>query len=84
MKNIDVGALANKTKGYSGADIEGVVKDGIEYAFCNEKSALSTDDILRAIKSTSPLEEVMKESICKMREEYKKRKFKPASGEGVL
>lgn len=84
LEHIDAAALANETKGYSGADIEGVIKDGIEYAFCSGESALSTDDIRRAIKETSPLEEVMKESIGKMREEYKKRKFKPASKkEGV-
>lgn len=77
--NIDFAALVRETKGYSGADIEGVVKDSVKNTFVNGKTALDTQEILNAIKSTNSLSEVMKDAIEKMREVYKKCSFKNAS-----
>ena len=79
LEKIDFTRLVDKTEGYSGADIEGVVKEGIENAFINGKSEVSTQDILKAIESTHSLKEIMGESISKMEKEYKNRKFKNAS-----
>ena len=76
---IDIQALVAKTDGYSGADIEGVVKDSVEEAFYKEKSELTTEDILEAIKATHSLSEIMKDSLDKMSKMYKERKFKNAS-----
>lgn len=73
--------LAEKTKGYSGADIEGVVREGIENAYTQGKSALSAEDILAVISETHSLSELMKDSIERIENEYKKRKFKNASRE---
>ncbi|MCM1251702.1 MAG: AAA family ATPase [Clostridium sp.] len=77
--NIRVSDFMAKTKGFSGADIEGVVKDAVEMAFADGKDSLQTQDILDAIQSTHSLSEMMKESIEKMEKEYEKRKFKNAS-----
>lgn len=77
--NIKVSDFMAKTKGFSGADIEGVVKDAVEMAFADGKDSLQTQDILDAIQSTHSLSEIMKESIEKMEKEYEKRKFKNAS-----
>lgn len=79
LGNIDLSKLVDKTDGYSGADIEGVVKEGIENAFLNGKPEVSTQDILTAIESTHSLKEIMGDSITKMEKEYKDRKFKNAS-----
>ncbi|MCM1050312.1 MAG: AAA family ATPase [Clostridiales bacterium] len=79
FENINVANFIGKTKGFSGADIEGVVKDAVEMAFADGKDALETQDILDAISSTHSLSETMKESIEKMEKEYEKRKFKNAS-----
>ena len=68
-----------KTDGYSGADIEGVVKDGVENTFADGKSVLTTDYIMKAIEETHSLKEIMKDSIEKLSKEYKDRKFKNAS-----
>jgi SpoVK/Ycf46/Vps4 family AAA+-type ATPase len=76
---INLNELVEKTNGYSGADIEGVVKDGVEYAFTNNKSELVTTDILTAIRDTHSLSEIMKEPLEKMKKEYETRKFKNAS-----
>lgn len=77
--NISINSLVSKTNGFSGADIEGVVKDAIESAFSNDKETVTTDDVLEAISNTHCLSELMKESLQKMQKEYETRKFKSAS-----
>lgn len=79
LKNIRISDLVAKTDGFSGADIEGVVKDAIEAAFADDKQSVSTDDILTAIKNTHSLSEIMKDSLEKMKKVYEDRKFKNAS-----
>ena len=79
LAKINLDQLAEQTNGFSGADIEGVVKDAIETAFARDQAALTTQDLLTAIKNTASLSEIMKESIDKMAATYKKNKFKNAS-----
>lgn len=79
LEQIRISDLVAKTKGFSGADIEGVVKDAVEMAFVDGKDAVETQDLLDAIHSTHSLSEIMKEAVEKMTEEYRKRKFKNAS-----
>lgn len=79
LVNIDIQKLVNKTEGYSGADIEGVVRDSVEEAFSKDKDKLTTEDILTAIQNTHSLSEIMKESLDKMSKIYRERKFKNAS-----
>ena len=79
IKYIKVNELVAETEGFSGADIEGVVKDAIESAFADDKVSIQTSDILEAIRNTHSLSEIMKDSLEKMAEEYKMRKFKNAS-----
>ena len=79
LGSIDLQQLVSKTEGYSGADIEGVVRDSIEDAFASHKMSVTTDDILRAISNTHSLSEIMKDSLDKMSKIYKERKFKNAS-----
>lgn len=79
LKNIKISELASKSEGFSGADIEGVVKDAVETAFADEKDSVETKDILTAIESTHSLSEIMKDALEKMTKEYENRKFKNAS-----
>lgn len=79
LEHVDIGKLVEKTEGYSGADIEGVVKDGIENAYVQGKPCIATSDILEAVGATHSLSEVMKKDIEKLEKEYKERKFKCAS-----
>lgn len=79
LSKIDLDNLVNKTNGYCGADLEGIVREGIEIAFVNKKDSLTTDDILEVIKNTHSLSEVMKEQIDDMKKSYKDLKLKPAS-----
>ena len=57
---IDVGKLVSKTSGYSGADIEGVVKEAVEYAFTEGADALTTEHILKVINNTNSLSVIIK------------------------
>lgn len=82
IEDIDLKLLVSRTKGYSGADIEGVVKESIENVYAEGKNKLTTDDIMEVIKNTHPISEIMREQLDKMQDEYKKRKFKNASLNG--
>lgn len=79
LKNIRISELVAKTKGFTGADIEGVIKDAIETSFADDKNNVQTQDILNAINNTHSLSEIMKEALEKMAKEYETRKFKNAS-----
>jgi len=79
LKDISLDVLADKTEGYSGADIEGVVRESVEAAFASGQEHLTADLILQSIASTHSLSEIMKEPIERMEKEYKTRKFKNAS-----
>lgn len=79
LNKIDISKLVSETDGYSGADIEGVVKESIESAFADRKDKLTTEDILSTIRNTHSLSEIMGEEIKKMSDEYEKRRFKNAS-----
>ena len=52
LQNIRISDLVAKTEGFSGADIEGVIKDAVESAFADDKKAIETQDILTAIGNT--------------------------------
>ena len=79
LPKLDLDKLTLRTKGYSGADIEGVIKESIENVYSEERDTLTTDDILSVIKNTHSLSEIMKEPLKKMSQEYENRKFKNAS-----
>lgn len=79
LPKIDMNRLLDKTDGYSGADIEGVVRESVEAAFADDRSGLTTDDLLRVIQNTHSLSEIMKEPIEKMKKEYETRHLKNAS-----
>ena len=79
LKNINIVELVKASKGFSGADIEGVIKDAVESAFADDKTSIQTHDILDAINNTHSLSEIMKDALDKMAKEYETRKFKNAS-----
>ena len=79
VAKIDLLKLVDATKGYSGADIEGVVKEGIENAYVSGAESLTTDHIMKAIQSTHSLSEIMGKELDNMAKQYEERKFKRAS-----
>lgn len=81
LAKIDIPALAKKMDGYCGADIESVVRDGIEAAFVAGKDHVTTEDLQAAIGRTHPISETMKDAIEEMDKTYKSKKFTNASRE---
>ena len=81
LAQIDIAALAKKLDGYCGADIESVVRDGIEAAFVAGKEHVTTEDLQAAIRRTHPISETMKDAIESMAKTYKSKKFTNASRE---
>ena len=78
-KEIDSIKLLKETKKYSGADIEAVIKDSIESAFIEGKDSISTDDILKEIRDTKPMQESLKEKIDSLKKALEKLDVKRAS-----
>ncbi len=79
LDNIDIKSLVDKTGGYSGADIESVVKDAVENAFCDDAKTVTTKYIIDAINATKSLSDIMKDDLKKMQDEYEKRQLKKAT-----
>lgn len=80
-KNIDTIKLLKETKGYSGADIEAVIKETIEKGFLSAKQQISTDDILMEIKDTKPMSVSLKDKIDSLSKSLEKIDVKKASKE---
>lgn len=76
---IDRKMLAAKTDGFSGADIESVVKEAIEKSFVDGKARLDTARLLEVIRETQPLSVVMKDKVKEYKEKFSQTKIKPAS-----
>ncbi len=79
IAKISVDNLVKATKGFCGADIEGLVKDAVEEAYTTDKDHISNEIFNDIIKDSHPLSEIMKDQLDKMIELYKKNKFKNAS-----
>lgn len=79
QNDLNISSLASQTEGFSGADIEGVIKDAVEKAFASNRTPLSTQLIMKVISETHPISEIMKDAIDKMISEYEVRKFKKAT-----
>ena len=79
LETINLNALVEKTEGYCGADLEGIVREAVEIAFVNKKPRLSTENLLDAIENTHSLSEIMKDSIENMKKMYQNLKLKSAS-----
>lgn len=71
-KDFNTKELAKKSKGFSGAELEEVIKEALFQAYDKERE-INDDDILEAIDKTFPLSRTMHETIEKMRKWAKSR-----------
>lgn len=72
--------LAEETKGFTGAELEEAIKEALFLAF-DEGHELKKDDILKAIRATSPLSSTMSEMIKDARAWAKGRAVAASSAE---
>ncbi len=66
--DFDLDILAEKAEQFSGAEIEGAVKNAVLEAFIDGNRAANTKDVISAIGSISPTAEMMKTKIDEIRE----------------
>ena len=67
------------TKGFSGADLETVVKDAIEKAFLEGEYEITQDDLVNAAKEVKPISVSLKDKIDSLKNTLQKFDLKPAS-----
>ncbi|MEA1969770.1 MAG: AAA family ATPase [Thermodesulfobacteriota bacterium] len=79
IRNVDTIKLLKATEGYSGGDIEAVVKEAMEDAFIAGEIELNTDILLKIIKNTRSISETLQEKIETMKKSLSKFDMKPAS-----
>jgi len=76
--DFDIDALAKASHGYSGAEIEAAINEGLNTAFYEGQRELRTEDILTAMKETLPLSVTMGPSIEMLRA-WASKHTRPAS-----
>ena len=79
MRKVDTIKLLKRTDGFSGADIEAVVKEAMEEAFITDESELDTDMLLKIIENTRSISETLQEKIKTMKKALSKFHMKPVS-----
>jgi len=75
----DLEKLVDKSKDFSGAEIEGAVKDGVLEAFIDGDRSAETRDILKAVESITPTAQMMSEKIEEIRK-WARNNIKGAAG----
>ena len=76
---IDIAEVARSTKGFSGADLENVVKDAIEQAFVDGQRSLTTSLLLDSAKEAVPLAQLMKDKLKDYPDKLRSMGIKSAS-----
>ena len=76
---LSIGEVVKATDGYSGADLESLVKDAVETAFLHDKDDLTSEDLMRSVKNIRSISQTMSEKIKKLREIYEKYEIRNAS-----
>jgi len=66
-ERFDLEKLVDKSKDFSGAEIEGAVKDGVLEAFIDGDREAETRDIVKAIENITPTAQMMSEKIEEIR-----------------
>lgn len=79
LLNINTDIIAQRTKGYSGADIEAIIVETIEDAFVKGKSGIQTTDILSILEKNVPSSISLKNKIDSLIETLSDYQFRNAS-----
>jgi SpoVK/Ycf46/Vps4 family AAA+-type ATPase len=80
-EQVDVLKLLKDTEGYSGADIESLIKETVEAAFISDDKSISTEKLKKAMENTKSISITLKDKIEKLKETYEKFDFQKANGD---
>jgi SpoVK/Ycf46/Vps4 family AAA+-type ATPase len=83
-KKYDVEMLAEKTRGFVGAEIEQVIIDAMYNAFDDNKREFTENDIVNSIKRIIPVSRLQRDKVEYFREWLVEGKVISASSEGVI
>jgi AAA+ superfamily predicted ATPase len=78
-EKVDVLKLLKETEGYSGADIESVVKETVEAAFISEDQSVTTEKLQQVIEITKSISITLKDKIDGLKTVYERYDFRPAN-----
>lgn len=78
-EEFDLDKLVEKSKDFSGAEIEGAVQNGVLEAFIDGDRSAETRDIIRAVESMTPTAQMMSEKIEEIRK-WARNNIKGAAG----
>ncbi|WP_104639736.1 AAA family ATPase [Helicobacter bizzozeronii] len=81
-QNLNLASVAKACEGFSGADLENLVKLAVQEAFIENKS-LNLDFLQKALKATTPITKTMHAKIHAIRIQAKKLHLQPAGESGV-
>jgi len=82
IENYDIDTLIKESKGFSGAEIEEAINEGLYLSYSDpHKKDLETEHILEALKATYPLSKTMSKTITSLRKWAKVRARLASIGE---
>lgn len=68
IRDYDIGSLAAKCEGFSGAEIEQAIIDAMFNAFDDGRRDFTTEDILQSLDDIVPLSKFMQEQVSRLRQ----------------
>ena len=77
--NINLKKIAGETKGFNGADLEGIVKDAVENAFIDGTNLITTESLVKAMTAAKSISDIQGDKINELRDNLKKYNIQPAS-----
>ncbi|WP_063998818.1 AAA family ATPase [Campylobacter hyointestinalis] len=77
--DIDVFELAKLTDGFSGADLESVIKESFEESFIEGRESITTQNVIKKINETKSISVTIKDKIDSLKERISKMDIKKAS-----
>lgn len=80
---VDVSAVTEFCKNYTGSEIAAIVPDALYRAFGDDARALQTDDLIIAAKSIVPLSKTKEEDIAKLKK-WAAERARPASRSEIV
>lgn len=78
-RDLDIISVVKDTDGYSGADLEAIVKDAVESCFVEGRKQMTTDNLKKAQKSIKSISSTLSTRIKQIKEAVKDMDLKPAS-----
>lgn len=77
--NFDIDQIVKKADGFTGAEIEQVVKEGLYRAFSDKRRELNTEDLIISIEKTKPLSETKADMIKNLTSMVDRQEVRSAS-----